>query len=256
MIQRVKKSPYPWNKLYPRYSNQADVVTANSFGALRTMQGYVDTHKLQFVPNPIKFNHIPTSVSQSEINFNRPFILAVGRLHPQKSFDVLIRAFAALPPEMSHWHLMIVGQGDLLYELTYLAQFHGVGNRVIFAGRVDDPLPYYQSGAIFALPSRHEGMPNALLEAMNYEMPAIVSDASPGPLELVEHKQTGLVVPVDNVESLAQAIEQLANDKGLSRRLGKAARDRVHEHDLPNALAIWEQVIGLESIDTSAITAA
>jgi len=241
-----QKSPYPWNKLYPRYCNQADLVTANTYGALNTMKDYVDEYKLKFVPNPIKFNHFPALVSHSELNFSRPFILAVGRLHPQKSIDVLIRAFAALPPEMSHWYLIIVGEGDLLNELTYLANFHGVGNRVIFTGRIDDPLPYYRSGAIFALPSRHEGMPNALMEAMNYEMPVIVSDASPGPLELVEHNQTGLVVPVDNVESLAQAIEQLINDKDLCRSLGKAARNRVHEHDLPNTLTIWEQIIGLE----------
>ena len=81
---------------------------------------------------------------------------------------------------------------------------------------------------------------------MTYEMPVIVSDDSPGPIELVEHHQTGLVVPVDNVESLAQAIEQLINDKGLCRSLGKAARNRVQEYDLPNTLTIWEQIIGLE----------
>ena len=249
-----QKSPYPWNKLHLRYINHADIVTANTYGALTTMKDYVDEHKLKFVPNPIKFNHFPAFVSHSGLNFNRPFILAVGRLHPQKSIDVLIKAFAALPPEMSHWHLIIVGEGDLLNELTYLANFHGVANRVIFTGRIDDPLPYYRSGAIFALPSRHEGMPNALMEAMNYEMPVIVSDASPGPLELVEHNQTGLVVPVDNVESLAQAIEQLINDKGLCRSLGKAARNRVHEHDLSNTLTIWEQIVGLEP-DVSNISA-
>ena len=248
-----QKLRYPWNKLHHRYYNQADIVTANTFGALCTMQVYVDAHKLHFVPNPLKFNHNPASVLQSELNFNRPFILSVGRLHPQKSLDVLIRSFAALPLEMSHWHLIIVGQGNLLDELVYQARFNGVEDRVIFTGQIDDPLPYYRAGEIFALPSRHEGMSNALMEAMNFEMPVIVSDASPGPLELVEHHQTGLVVPIDNVESLAQAIEQLVNDKGLRRRLGKAARYRVHEHDLPNALTTWEQVIGLESAGISAI---
>lgn len=249
-----QKLRYPWNKLYLRYSNQADVVTANTSGALHTLKGYVDPHKLKFVPNPLKFNHAPASVTQSELNFNGPFILAVGRLHPQKALDVLISAFAALPHDMSHWQLIIVGQGNLLAELIYLAKSQGVGDRVIFTGQVDELRPYYQAGSVFALPSRHEGMSNSLMEAMNYEMPVIVSDASPGPLELVEHNKTGLVVPVDDVESLTQAIAQMINDEGLSRRLGEAARNRVYEHDLPNALASWEQVIGLEptTIATSA----
>ena len=88
-------------------------------------------------------------------------------------------------------------------------------------------------------------MPNVLLEAMSCGLAVVVSDGAPGPLELVTHDETGLVVPVNDSVALAAALRRLANDDKLRQRLGAAARQRVTEYDLPRALAMWEKIVGL-----------
>jgi glycosyltransferase involved in cell wall biosynthesis len=88
-------------------------------------------------------------------------------------------------------------------------------------------------------------MPNALMEAMSCDLPVIVSNASPGPLDLVKDGETGLVVPVGDVCALAKAMELLANDAALRKRLGDAGRRRVSEYDLSRVMPIWEQIIRL-----------
>jgi glycosyltransferase involved in cell wall biosynthesis len=125
------------------------------------------------------------------------------------------------------------------------AESLGIVDRIDWHGIVSDPHYFYRSASIFALPSRVEGTPNALLEAMNHGLPVVVSDGAPGPLELVNDDETGLVVGVNNVAALAAALRRLANDEALRHRLGAAARERVTEYDLPRALATWETVVGL-----------
>ena len=75
-------------------------------------------------------------------------------------------------------------------------------------------------------------------------MAVIVSDSSPGPLELVEQDVSGLVVPVDDAVSLASAIDRLARDPGLRERLGEEGRRRTSAYDLPKSLAAWERLLG------------
>ena len=93
------------------------------------------------------------------------------------------------------------------------------------------------------MPSRVEGTPNALLEAMSCGLAVVVSDGAPGPLELVEDGVTGLIVPVNDPAKLAAALRRLGNDGDLRARLGAAARERVTEYDLPRALVTWDQLL-------------
>ncbi len=117
----------------------------------------------------------------------------------------------------------------------------------MWPGRVNNPFSYYNAADVFVLVSRYEGMPNALLEAMSFGLPVVVSDASPGPLEFVEHEVSGLVVPVENAEALESVLELLINDPELRHRLGETARRRVAECNLSNVSKVWEKVIGLGS---------
>jgi glycosyltransferase involved in cell wall biosynthesis len=110
---------------------------------------------------------------------------------------------------------------------------------------VKDLPALYRAATVFALPSRVEGTPNALLEAMSFGLPVVVSDGAPGLLEVIEHEVTGLVVPVNNPAKLAAALRRLGEDAELRRRLGAAARERVREYDLPRALDTWECIVGL-----------
>jgi glycosyltransferase involved in cell wall biosynthesis len=233
-----------WDSLARRFYNHADLVTANTRGALRDMSEYVEPAKLAFVPNPLKIMNgnghgNPPAAAAS------PFILIVARLVSDKAHDVLLEAFALLCEELKEWRLAVVGDGRLKPELYAQAENLGIAGRVDWHGIVPDPHAFYRRASIFALPSRVEGTPNALLEAMNWGLPVIVSDGAPGPLELVKDEVTGLVVPVNDPARLAAALRRLGNDGALRQRLGAAARERVTEYDLPRALATWESVVGL-----------
>ncbi len=229
-----------WDALARRFYNRADLVTANTRGALLDMNDFVASEKLAFVPNPLVVDG-----SNGSSPSPSPLILIVARLVPDKAHDVLLAAFALLRDDLKEWRLAIVGDGKLRNKLVAQAEELGISERVDWHGIVDDPHRFYRNARIFALPSRVEGTPNALLEAMNHGLPVVISDGAPGPLELVNDEETGLVVGVNDALALARALRRLANDEALRHRLGEAARARVTEYDLPRAIAAWESTIGL-----------
>jgi glycosyltransferase involved in cell wall biosynthesis len=233
-----------WDALARRLYNRADLVTANTRGALRDMSDYVEAGKLAFVPNPLRLSASNTH-GNVPMKAQSPFVLTVGRLVWDKAQDVLLDAYALAGDDLNGWRLAIVGDGRLADDLRMRAERLGVAGRVDWHGVVQDPYAFYHAAKFFVLPSRVEGTPNALLEAMSCGLPVIVSDGAPGPLELVEDGVTGLVVPVDDAAALADALRRLASDCELRSRLGQAARARVSEYDLPRALASWEAVVGL-----------
>jgi glycosyltransferase involved in cell wall biosynthesis len=236
-----------WDVLARKLYNRADLVTANTRGALDDMSAYVDAERLAFVPNPLVLTN---SLDQngrrpSSSDSLPPLILNVGRMVWDKAQEVLLEAFALMGDDLGDWRLAVVGDGRLQNELHARAVGLGIDDRVDWHGVVSDPYVFYRNATIFALPSRVEGTPNALLEAMSCGLPVIVSDGAPGPLELVQDGETGLVVPVNDAPALAAALTRLARDGGLRDRLGAAARARVSENDLPRAIAAWESAIGL-----------
>ncbi len=231
---------WPWNLLRRLVYRYADVVTANSRGALQTMSAYVHKEKLAFVPNPLA--SLPEIANRREA-FS--IILTVGSLTHQKGHDVLLKAFSGLAERFPEWRLEVLGDGRLREKLKNVSGALGISDRVIWHGKVRDTSPFYRAADVFVLVSRYEGTPNALLEAMSFGLPVIVSDASPGPLEFVEHNVNGLVVPVENAEALESALERLVSEPGLRHRLGAAARRRVAEFSVANVIEIWEKAIEL-----------
>ena len=155
----------------------------------------------------------------------------------------LIEAFARFIRTAPDWKLHVAGDGPMAEELQTRVRALGLTDDVTFHGVVADPTPLLAKCRIFVLPSRFEGTPNALLEAMAHRMPCIVSDASPGPLRLIEHGANGLVVETGSVESLAGAMGKLSRDERLRRALGDAAFERVREFALDRVGPVWDQIL-------------
>jgi len=234
---------HPYNNLRPRIYRHANVVTTNTHNALNVMKKYVPENILVYVPNPLDLSIINNGYATNKKS--KSYILSVGRLHEQKAYDVLLKAFKEISPKLDNWYLMILGKGELKKELHELAERLDISDRVEWKGHVSNPYMYYKNADIYVLPSRYEGMSNSLLEAMSFGLPAIVSDACQGSLDIVKHNKTGFVIPVNDHMALASAIENLANNDSLRKSLGEAGKQTVSRFSVPNVLKIWEEVLGI-----------
>jgi len=222
-----------WDWLRRRTYKLANVVTANSESGLSAMRAFVPESKLVLVSNPL-----PQRDSRAPNDRKR--FLAIGRLTAQKGFDLLLRAFAEIAAELPEWSVVLVGDGEERESLTALCRELGVEDRVYFAGRTSSVEEWYRAGGVFVLPSRHEGRPNAMLEAMSAGLPVIVSDASSGPLEILGGGEAGLVVATENVHALADAMRRVASDPRTRERFSDASFNRMGELQPQSVFVEWD----------------
>ena len=176
-------------------------------------------------------------------------ILAVGRLGREKGHDLLIRAFAALGRGREGWRLVILGEGPERSSLERLALTLGLGCEVIMPGVVREPAEWLYKAGLFVLPSRYEGFPNSLLEAMACGCAVIAADCPSGPGEIVSHGQNGLLVPPDDVDALSASLLRLMGDENLRASLGNRARDVRSRFSREKIMAQWDELV--ESVCTS-----
>lgn len=142
-----------------------------------------------------------------------PVVLAIGRLTEQKDFPTLIRAFAALRVRRPA-RLLILGEGELRGELESLVQSCGLtADEVQMPGFVSNPFAYLARCAVFVLPSRWEGLPGVLIEAMACGALVVSTDCPSGPREILENGRWGRLVPVGDVEALADAMVATLDEK-------------------------------------------
>jgi glycosyltransferase involved in cell wall biosynthesis len=150
----------------------------------------------------------------------------VARFDRVKALDVLIEAFALLPPPLSKARLLIIGDGPERGRLEALARDLKVAERVRFAGFIADAPRCMPAMDLYVSASRREGLPLSLLEAMACGL-AVVATRVAGHVDAVEDGVTGLLVPVDNPGALASAMGALLGDSERRRRMGEAGRERV-----------------------------
>jgi len=228
-----------WDRLRRLTYPAADRVTSNATGVLQKLERFVPRTKLALLPNPV----ILPPRRETGADRGRRFVIAARLVH-QKGLDILIDAFAEAAPACSGWSLDILGDGPLRAELTARAARRGIEHRVQFHGHVPGPSEYFLAAQVFVLPSRFEGMPNALLEAMSCGLAPIVSDSSPGPLECVANGLTGLVVRTEDVADLAEKMTLLATDDALRTRLAEEAEAFIRRNDWSEVEAVWLDVLG------------
>jgi glycogen(starch) synthase len=163
------------------------------------------------------------------------YVLYVGRLTKPKSVSVLLEAMRQCPND----RLVVVGDGPDREALV--ASARGLPN-ISFAGKVDHAAvkQYLQCAKMLVLPSRQEGQPNAVMEAMAAGVPVIATRVGGLP-DLIEHGQSGWLVEPGNVPALAEAIQALSADAGLRARLAEHARRVVRQYDWPSTMAILER---------------
>ena len=156
---------------------------------------------------------------------------------------MLIHAFTEATRSRDGWDLVIAGDGPERQALAEIAAACGVADRVRLIGQQADIQHTYAAADIFALPSRFEGFPNALLEAMAAGLPAVAADCLAGPREIIRNEQNGLLVGTENVEALALALSRLITDASLRRRLGAEAAGVVDTYDAEAIRQRWNALL-------------
>jgi glycosyltransferase involved in cell wall biosynthesis len=170
-------------------------------------------------------DEIPSRPSSGDLR-----LLSVGRLEREKGHSVLLDAIARLREHGTTVQLDLVGDGTRLDALSRQARELGIDDLVTFSGAVgqDRIREHYRRADAFCLPSLGEGIPVVLMEALAMGLPAIASNTMGIP-ELIEDGVTGLLVPAGRPDELGHAIERLARDRSLGRRLGETGRRKVIE---------------------------
>ncbi len=214
---------YPW----------ADAVIAVSKGVADDLikSARLPVEKIHVIYNPVV---TPDLFTKAEEPLDHPWfalgeppiILGVGRLTKQKDFATLINAFCLLRKEQAA-RLMILGEGEDRSALEDLIKKLDLQEDVSLPGFVDNPFKYMKRAAVFVLSSRWEGLPNTLIQAMALGTPVVSTDCPSGPAEILEAGKLGKLVPVGDVEALAEAIARKISSPMQKSRLDVCERFRM-----------------------------
>lgn len=171
----------------------------------------------------------------------RKFILGAGRLAYEKGFDQLIEAFSKL--RVQHIDLLIIGAGAEEQRLIKQISRLKLEDRVFLTGIKNEVQDYYSQAEIFVLPSRNEGYPNVLIEAMSMGCACIAMDCEYGPAEIIEHGVNGMLVQNGNINDMAKIIFNVLFEPSLKQNLGFHARKISQTNSLNSIADQWERLI-------------
>jgi len=186
---------------------------------------------------------IPNPIPRAITNPKGFGIITVGRLSYQKRQEDLILAFAHLGDDVEGRVLTIVGAGERRKELEALAKKLDVSDRTVFTGKLDDVTSALSNADIFVLPSRYEGFPNALCEAMACGLACVSYDCDSGPAEIIEHRKNGLLVPDGDVDALTDTMRELIRDDALREAIATEAVKVTQRYSVDAILDQWTSCI-------------
>lgn len=190
------------------------------------------------IPNPCSLDGQKVSIKSAKSKT----ILAVGRLHEQKGFDLLLQAWKPIEKTYSDWSLRIVGEGPKRAELEAQIESQGL-KRVVLAGATNNVLDEYEAASIFVLSSRYEGLPLALIEAMWSGLPCIAFDCPQGPAELLAENRGWLVPDGDIAELTAQIAYALSHPEEALKCAQKAQSFAQTTYSEAAIMPQWVQLI-------------
>jgi glycosyltransferase involved in cell wall biosynthesis len=172
----------------------------------------------------------------------RPCVIAIGRLSPQKGFDSLIAAFAAVRRRID-CRLVILGDGELRGSLERQVAEMGLNGDVYLPGFVPNPYKFLSASDLFVLSSRYEGLPNVLIEAVYLRVPCVATSCKSGPREVLINGQGGRLVPPDDVGAMAAAIEEVLRNPAEARARAERAHAEVARFRYETVAAQFKAVL-------------
>ncbi|WP_447921799.1 glycosyltransferase family 4 protein [Achromobacter aegrifaciens] len=232
--QRLRRLTYP----------RAASVVALTRGTADWLGQHVPGSRLAVIPNPVHFplpraEPVLTPVSGD----GRKRLLAVGRLHADKGFDLLIQAYAQLAASHPDWDLVILGEGEERRALQTQVREAGLESRISMPGRAGNVGDWYESADLYVLTSRFEGLSNTLLESMASGLAAVSFDCDTGPREIVREGVDGVLVrPNGDVPALGKALDAVMSNDADRQRMAQAATDVRDRFSAARVLQKWQEL--------------
>lgn len=218
--------------VYPR----AQSVVAQTTAVAEWLERNVPRCSTIVIPNPVDL--VPYSGDREP-----GLIVAAGSLEPRKGFDLLIRAFAGVARRCEGARLRIWGEGADGTSLRLLADNYGLRERIDFAGRYNDVAAAIGPAEVFVLSSRYEGFPNVLVEAMALGVTPVAFRCPHGPGEIIVDGESGLLVPPEDVDRLADAL-RAALDPAINAVLSDGALMSATRFQLETIGRRWDVLLG------------
>jgi GalNAc-alpha-(1->4)-GalNAc-alpha-(1->3)-diNAcBac-PP-undecaprenol alpha-1,4-N-acetyl-D-galactosaminyltransferase len=199
---------------------------------------YPGLRQVVAIPNPLPPG-LPAHARR--MHRERKVLLSLGRLSAEKQVGKLIRVFAALAGAYADWDLHIYGDGPLKAELNAQVALAGLSGRIVLHGVTAQPWAAMAAADAFAMTSRYEGFPNAMLEAMGVGLPCIAFDCPSGPRELSGEGGDAILVPLDDERALGAALAEVMANETLRQTLGARAREgALRRFGLAAVLERWD----------------
>lgn len=235
---------YPIEKLFAHLTDV--LITINSEDYARAKNKFrID--KIYHVPGVgVDVSHFSNSVvdkdavrSSLRIPNNATIILSIGELNQGKNHSLLLEALSQLKD--TNLYYLVCGVGHLKEHLVRQSDKYAISERVLFLGFRKDIPDLLHASNLFAFPSKREGLPVALMEAMAAGLPVICSDIR-GNRDLVDNEQGGYLLPIDNSGAWARAITLLRDNQIIAHQMGDFNARRVIDYGIHNALKSVAQI--------------
>ena len=190
----------------------------------KVQQSIVDVYGLPEEKIPVIYNGIDLSRCRIKENYETDVLrlIHIGRFNEQKNHEGLLNAFAKIREQIPDCRLDLIGDGELRETVEQQAKMLGLWESVRFLGSQSNVYPYLKDADIFLLPSKYEGMPMTIIEAMGTGLP-VVATAVGGVPDMLKQEQSGLLTACEP-DAVAEAVIRLAKDPALRERLGRAAK--------------------------------
>lgn len=179
-------------------------------------------------------------IDRQPVSERRREIVLVGRIDANKNQRMVLEAFSEIMDDYRDWSLHLYGDGELAAGLRNRFDC----DRIVFHGQVSNVKDRIKGASIFVLPSKQEGMPNALIEAMALGLACISTDCPcGGPADLIEHEKNGILIPVDDKEELMNQLRRLLDDEQQRLRLGAEATKIAEDMRPEKVNLLWKEYL-------------
>ena len=232
-------------KLFGKYLDSIHFKTMNKADALVSLTSADKTNWEKHVNIPIfvipnLVTVYPNDISCYSERSNR--IICVGRLTRQKGFDYLIKAWALIANKYPGWKIDIFGSGDLEDFLIQMIDNYNLKESITINKPTSNIFEEYDRSSIYVLSSRYEGFGLVLLEAMSFGIPCISFNCPHGPSDIITNGEEGILVPVGDINKLAESIEWMITHKEERERMSQNSREKVKYYLAENIMPQWVEL--------------